>query len=892
VRVDDTWLYKYSNNGQTLDHYLPGVLDDVEIPLNNARGTNLAWVQWGNDPVEAMNDLSVDLVNKKTTGSGKYGFSTRQAALTTGAVWFNLEYVPFAVFDDDAWKTLAKNATAPLTARPVWVIRNGLNDAPQDGSTWTSPGITYNSADGKGGIVIGVVDPSAPRPAGLYEDNNPWPITGTSGKTSVEMRTWLNAYCAAQTPAITVTTLAGIHAAKGGDYTLLPRHYHAAPLTGKQPTGGITGTAAKNGSSWQDASSDIQKLVGLSQVNYELSAQPVEIWAAAGTYTASSGTGTVISITVANQYLGIYGGFKGTEISGSLPADRASWFNSYTTLAIDNKYGTVTDSARKTTIDANNIGTGVFSAAGIVDGAANFTLDGFTITHGTDSGLWIKDVPATALFTNLELTGNTTAPPPTTIGGGGIRVTNGAPRLDNLTAAGNTCSDWGAGMLIEGNSTALVTNARFSGNTATWSGGGIAVTGAPARLENIVVTGNQAHYNGGGVYNHGNPVIVNAVISGNTTDDLSTATSGSSGAAQGIGGAVYTTVGKMVLVNAVISGNNTGIIVGRDANTNFYGGGGVKVNNCELTLINCTVSGNYVYYKTPDTLLPGGGIYVITAVGYPDGVANPNVIVRAYNSLVLGNAGSDGLHNEVRADVATYNGGQFFAYNSLVGGYTAAQLNTTGLTDGGTCVGVGSGNVDGAAYSATAWDLLTKLNNGLFVKFTMLPTEANTGDTGYNAAAWDFRLGPGAPPGVVDGGDSAHFGLVSGGVSTDVAGAPRVQAGDPDMGAYESALVGAPIPTYAVYNAKPQSASTANDGSLTVNGATQIMIVAGAEVTIAATPVSGYAVGTITCRTASGVTVPVTAVSSTSGKFTMPAENVTVDATFTLGGGGGVNWGP
>jgi hypothetical protein len=60
------------------------------------------------------------------------------------------------------------------------------------------------------------------------------------------------------------------------------------------------------------------------------------------------------------------------------------------------------------------------------------------------------------------------------------------------------------------------------------------------------------------------------------------------------------------------------------------------------------------------------------------------------------------------------------------------------------------------------------------------------------------------------------------------------------------------------------------------------------EVTITATPVSGYAVGTITCRTAGGTTIPVTTNGNT-GTFTMPAESVTVDATFTItvGGGGG-----
>jgi hypothetical protein len=196
VRQDDTWFYKYSKEDpvtkvhETLGSYVPGVLDAVEVPLNNAYGTNLASVEWSDDRIDAMNDLSVDKVSKKTTGRGKYEFKTRRETLMsdavtpmTGRVWFHLEYVPFAVFDDEAWRTAQRPASATaLKARPVWVIRNGLTDAKQDASTWTD-GTTYNSADGKGGISLGVAPSggvAAQGRMGIYEDNNPWPIDGIS----------------------------------------------------------------------------------------------------------------------------------------------------------------------------------------------------------------------------------------------------------------------------------------------------------------------------------------------------------------------------------------------------------------------------------------------------------------------------------------------------------------------------------------------------------------------------------------------------------------------------------------------------------------------------------------------------------------------------------------
>jgi predicted outer membrane repeat protein len=872
VRQNDTWRYKYSQEvdpvthlRETLTSYVPGVLDTVEVPLNSAFGTNLAWVKWGTDREEGLNDLSVNK-SLSTTGRGKYGLTTPQT-LTEGTVWFHLEYVPFAIFNDAMWQAVSGNR---LPARPVWVIRNGLTDTKQVAPTTWTPGMAYNGTDG--GIAIGVVDPASPFTAGLYEDNNPWPVPGTSGKTSVEIQQWVNDYCAAQTPAITTRTLAGIHAAKSGAYRLLPRRYYAAPLSGSEPVGGLTGIAAKNGVSWLDASSNIQKLVDLAAANVQLSEQPVEIWAAAGTYTTvdSSGgniTGTVISIGSTNQHLSIYGGFKGTENAaiGSLPADRASWFNSYTTLALGNRYGTVKEAARKTTLDGGGNGRVV-----AVDGAADFVLDGFTITGGTNNGIRITNAPETARFTNLEVTGNSSSGS----SAGGLWISGGAPRVDNVSVTSNTGI---GGMYINNGAASLITNALFSGNVTSAMGGGIFIFGPTVRLENIVVTGNKSTSAGGGIYMHGTvQVIVNALVIGNTCG----VSAGSTDPYGLGGGGIY--VGAdwygqgAVIVNALVSGNR--MTVSTPPVERYYqvGGGGIKVSNeGRLTLINSTVSGNYAVFSSDPGNPRGGGIMLTE--GPTD--TRPSTL-NLYNSIVVGNTGQSG--DDDLTIVPNNNGTTpvYTANNSLVGGRSKAEMDATSG---------GGANVDGASYGATQWDLQTKLNNGFFVKFPAIPTAANTGDTGYNAGAWDFRLGLGTPPGVVDGGDAAHYsGAYGVSVTTDVAGAPRAQAGGPDMGAYESTLTGAPIPTYAVFNAKPQSASPY--GHLTVNGAAQIMIMAGAEVTIEAMPVSGYGVGTITCRTASGVPVPVTAISTTGGKFTMPAEDVTVDATFTTTGGWTVGW--
>jgi hypothetical protein len=903
VRQDDTWFYKYSqlvgsgNVRETVEYYQPGVLDDVEVPLNNARGTNLAWVKWMEDNKEAMNDLSVDKVNKKTTGRGTYQFKTPQESErllggwnlspVIGMVWFNMEYVPFSIFDDAMW---AKMSGGKLTERPVWVIRNGLNDEKQknpwddegdDPNAWSwTEAIMYNKANGNGGIAVAVVDPAA-LSAGLYEDNNPWPVPGTYRKTSVEIQAWVDAYCESTQSesgitSVTTNTLAGIREAKGGTYTLLPRRYYAAPKPGPQytPSGGISGVdstyrSGDLGTSWQYAYYYIPDLIKLAKANYKLSALPVEIWAAAGVYVPDDRNETFIDISGGMDYLYIYGGFKGTESApiGSLPTDRSTWFHTYTTLASGNQYGTVIDSARKTTL--NSWGRENVTAVK-VDGATHLTLDGFTITDSGLSGLWINNAADTTLFTNLEIidTGKVDAAIPQE--GAGIYVSGGAPRLHNLTVIRNNSSNKGGGLCIKGNSTALITNAVFSGNTAPGSGGGIAIWGADARLENIVVTGNKSSLNGGGIYHHGNSVIVNALISGNTTDNETAV------GAYNTGGAIYTAQGTMTLVNALISGNKTEVIrTESDSNRSDYGGGGIKVtDSSQLTLINSTVSGNYASYNMGGNTdpLPGAGIYVVNMNGAS--------VVKAYNSLVLGNTGESGLRN----DVATLRGGQFIAYNSLVGGYTTAQLDG-GYTGpeisnaiSGTSIGAGSGNVNGASYATTEAGRLTNLRT-FFIAFSALPTQGNTGvekvASWTTSPLWNFRLGGGADYSAVNGGDATYLSLVSGGVSTDVEGAIRVQSSVPDMGAYETGRTTSLL-TYTVSNAKPQSAASTNDGYLTVNNMTQLDIRSGVEVIVVATPNSSYEAKTVTCKTVGGVTVPII-----NGKFTMPAENVTVDATFT-----------
>ena len=74
--------------------------------------------------------------------------------------------------------------------------------------------------------------------------------------------------------------------------------------------------------------------------------------------------------------------------------------------------------------------------------------------------------------------------------------------------------------------------------------------------------------------------------------------------------------------------------------------------------------------------------------------------------------------------------------------------------------------------------------------------------------------------------------------------------------------------------------NSANNGSISVGTTTEYA--AGSTVTVTATPVSGYKLSSVTVNpTESGITAPTATVTGNTATFTMPASDVTIDATFT-----------
>ncbi len=188
------------------------------------------------------------------------------------------------------------------------------------------------------------------------------------------------------------------------------------------------------------------------------------IWVTKGTYFEN--------ITLKDG-VKVYGGFNGTENTGTFDLANRNFVTNETTL------------------DGNDAGSVVTSPSGA---SADTRIDGFTITNGMGT----------------VYSGNT-------CGGGMFNLSSGLT-VANCRFIGNT-SDRGGGMYSSGNPP-TVTNCTFSGNTAT-SGGALYNNLSNLTVTNCTFSGNSGTASGGGMYNNGsNPIVTNCILWGDTGGEI------------------------------------------------------------------------------------------------------------------------------------------------------------------------------------------------------------------------------------------------------------------------------------------------------------------------------------------------------------------------------------
>ena len=176
-----------------------------------------------------------------------------------------------------------------------------------------------------------------------------------------------------------------------------------------------------------------------------------------------------------------------------------------------------TSGAAVTVIDGNNASRVLRVQSGINQ------VSGVTVTRGTGlggqfpgsgGGILVQN-GATLTLSNSAVVGNSIQGTATAGQSGGGIAAGGALTVTGSTIAGNRANgqfDDGAGLSIQNQITATLTNTTVSGNTAVGNGGGVYILTGTLRTQNATIARNQA-FNGGGIYNSdGIAILTNTIV--------------------------------------------------------------------------------------------------------------------------------------------------------------------------------------------------------------------------------------------------------------------------------------------------------------------------------------------------------------------------------------------
>jgi hypothetical protein len=275
-------------------------------------------------------------------------------------------------------------------------------------------------------------------------------------------------------------------------------------------------TGLADGSSWADASADVQAMINVSIINDE-------VWISSGIYKPSkdpfgnaSPSDTRDKTFFVKDGVKIYGGFAGTETNLS----ERSINTNITTLSGDiGIIGDTTDNSCHVVLaSANSIGS------------IGISIDGFTIIAGNAND---------SLFGSIMVNGNTID----RNFSGGIYIVNGTNMISNNLVTSNKGYSNGGGIYIN-NGINIINKNIFKSNNAVFAGGGILSENSINTFSNNTISGNFSNFNGGGIetYNCTN-TFTNNTISGNSSL---------------LGGGFFSYNDSSILNNNIFWGNDNG----------------------------------------------------------------------------------------------------------------------------------------------------------------------------------------------------------------------------------------------------------------------------------------------------------------------------------------------
>ena len=345
--------------------------------------------------------------------------------------------------------------------------------------------------------------------------------------------------------------------------------------------------------------------------------------------------------------------------------------------------------AAATIIDGSTIsGTVVKFVSGE---GTNTVMNGFTIQNGNSTqggGIRLLN-NSSPTITNCTISNNKAS---STTTGGGIYASYSSPIITNCTIRDNNGSlgggvyaeysnlrisdstinnnqaNGGGGIYLEHSPNAEISNSIISGNSGSNSGGGITYSFSSSTMHDCIIENNYAGLDcAGGIYCYtSSPMITKCIIRNNTVR-------GGGGGGLASTGSQLWPLPSPTLINCNIV-NNTAAYWGYFEQTGI--GGGIYINHSKLTIMNCTISGNFCIQE-------GGGIN-----------GTPTII----NSIVWGNQSHQygGIYEEINSynTNITFSDVRYFPFTPGSGNIDADPLFVGNqdyhLTSGSPCIDAGT----------------------------------------------------------------------------------------------------------------------------------------------------------------------------------------------------------
>ncbi len=279
-----------------------------------------------------------------------------------------------------------------------------------------------------------------------------------------------------------------------------------------------TATGTGDGSSWANASANLQAMIDAAAANDE-------VWVMAGTYKPSANPTSCVGCSSTRDYgfllknqVKIYGSFVGTE---TLLSQRTATVISTNPTILSGDIGTIgvtTDNVYHVILSLNDDNTTVFDGftitKGNADGSGSTTIETFDVARYQGGGMY-NGYSSSSIFNNCNFISNNSS-----FEGGGMLIQNNLSAFTNCNFSGNTASKGGAIMGTHASPT--MTNCTFSNNVASAAGGIYNYDGSSPIYINCSFSNNTATGSAGAIYNldffvwgQSNPTIKNCIFWGN-----------------------------------------------------------------------------------------------------------------------------------------------------------------------------------------------------------------------------------------------------------------------------------------------------------------------------------------------------------------------------------------